>query len=843
MPLERKLAIPKVLLACLLCLCSAGAAEFQSDFQNTNDRVWVGAQYWANPMEDWRVEGGELQCIHGGSNRNVHVLTYALGSKPKGFEISVNVKLIDKGKRAGSAGFRVGAKDEIDDYRAAALRGQGLDAGVTSDGKLFLGKKQIAIDSPADSGTLRLVGTPTENGKYTLSLEFLAGSQDSRKEVSVLTAKNVAARQLAGNIALSHNAHPDAAKAGGARFSFRDWRIRGEKVESHPGRTFGPILWAMHTLSRSKEHGYVLKITAQMPPIGEKDPQLVALELQEKESGVWDKAGSTKIDPLSRTATFRIAGSKEASKWLTGGADVPYRLTYDGHQYTGTVRRDPVDKPALVVAGFTGNQDYVFPNLEIAKNVAHQNPDVLFFSGDQIYENVGGYGIVREPVDRAVLNYLRKWYLLGWAFGDLMRDRVTVCLPDDHDVYQGNIWGEAGVKMRQGGSTSSDGGYREPADFVNAVHRTQTSHHPDLYDPTPVKQGITVFYGPMLYGRVSFAIIADRQFKSGPYNVADWKGRADHLKDPNYDVSKLDQPGLELLGKRQEKFLNEWAADWFGADFKCVLSQTIFCNLANYHGGNQEFIIADLDSNGWPQSGRNRALRAMRKGFAFHYAGDQHLPSIVHHGIDQFGDSGWSFCVPSIAAGYPRAWRPDEEGRPVRNRVNGPNTGDYLDGFGNKMTVWAVGNPAEKNRPGRVLTAHDKSSGFGIVRFNHADRTIKIECWRLGIDAANPMPGDQFPGWPKTIKMTDNYARKATAYLPTIKIAGLTDPVVTVIDEANGELVYALRIKGSSFRPKVFHDGKYTVRVAQPEKDLMKVLSNLSSLPKDERKSLEVRFP
>jgi len=159
------------------------------------------------------------------------------------------------------------------------------------------------------------------------------------------------------------------------------------------------------------------------------------------------------------------------------------------------------------------------------------------------------------------------------------------------------------------------------------------------------------------------------------------------------------------------------------------------------------------------------------------------------------------------------------------------------------MTVWGVGNPAEKNRRGRVLTAHDKSSGYGIVRFNHTDRTITMECWRLDIDAAKPQPGDQFPGWPKTIKLTDNYARKAAAYLPTIKVTGLTDPVVTVIDDASGDLVYALRIQGNSFRPKVFRGGKYTVKVSEPEKSLVKTFPKLSAIPKSETKTLEVDFP
>ena len=62
-----------------------------------------------------------------------------------------------------------------------------------------------------------------------------------------------------------------------------------------------------------------------------------------------------------------------------------------------------------------------------------------------------------------ILDYLRKWYMLGWAFGDLMRDRVTLCLPDDHDVYQGNIWGNGGNR-----TTIRDharGGYAMPAEI------------------------------------------------------------------------------------------------------------------------------------------------------------------------------------------------------------------------------------------------------------------------------------------------------------------------------------------------------------------------------------------
>ena len=71
------------------------------------------------------------------------------------------------------------------------------------------------------------------------------------------------------------------------------------------------------------------------------------------------------------------------------------------------------------------------------------------------------------------------------------------------------------------------------------------------------------------------------------------------------------------------------------------------------------------------------------------------------------------------------------------------------------MTVYAIGNPEEENRPGLVNTAHDKASGYGIVRANPEAQTITMECWRYDTDAAHPKPGDQFPGWPMTIRPGD----------------------------------------------------------------------------------------
>ena len=834
----------------------AAAADFQSDWDSQHDRVWIGPEYWANPLEDWRLSGGRLECTSAQPGRSLHLLTHQLGEQDGTFEMSVVVGSLASPDRkgGGSVGFEYGIQSELDDYRSRLIFGNGYRAVLSSNGEVLVGTsqgtpgtivpgKQDVIKQKLETVgiRLRIIGETTDDG-YSVACRI--HDADSDELISVAGVSSGLPKPLHGNLALVTNPNfggrqnrRGGAQVGG-RFWFRDLKVSGTKVVENPDHAFGPILYSMHTLSRG-----TMTMTAQMPPVGKDDEQSVVLQVPAgvasellgvpevestaseisnlKSEIAWAPIARATIDPLSCTAHYRIPNWPDTQ-------DVPYRLVYtmttnDGeaaeHDYHGTIRKDPVDKPEISVAGFTGHQHTAFPNELLVSNVAKHDPDVLFFSGDQIYENAGGFGIIREPVDRASLNYLRKIWLWGWSFRDVLKDRPSFVLPDDHDVYQGNIWGQGGKPVPGGIRDHAQGGFAEPPDFVNAVFRTQAGHHPPAYDPTPKLQGIGCWYGDCVYGRISFAVIEDRYFKSGPEGkVNTWPGRPDHVKDPNFDTTTLDEEGLILLGDRQLKFLHDWATDWRGADMKCVCSQTIFANVANYHGGNQEFIYGDLDSNGWPQTGRNKAVDAMRRGFAFHYTGDQHLPSIIQYGIDEWRDAGFSFCVPSTAAGYPRSWRPDEEGRDVLNRPEPglPNTGDYYDSFKNKVTVYAIANPARMNRKPVLELLHDKSSGYGIVRFNKPDRSITMECWKLIFDADDPQAEDQFTGWPKTINMLDNYARQATGHLPTINVQGASDPVVQVVDEADDEIVYTLRVKGTSYRPPVFSNGPFTVRVGEP---------------------------
>ncbi len=557
----------------------------------------------------------------------------------------------------------------------------------------------------------------------------------------------------------------------------------------------------------------VLKLSAQLYPLRDKEPREVQLEV--KASEVWKPIATSKVDEKGWLATFRMEG------W-DNRRDVDYRVTHAGGSvYGGRIRKDPIDKDEIVVAAFTGNSNSDRgPRQDIIDNIKAQDPDLLFFSGDQSYDHK---------------QHTAAWLLFGRQFGEIIRDRPTITIPDDHDVGQGNLWGESGgVALLPG---ASDGGYLMPAEYVNMVQRAQTSHLPDPFDATPVEQDISVYYTSLHVGGIDFAIIEDRKWKTGPAGLIPPHGpRADHIKLPDYDPQVVDVPEARLLGARQLHFLHTWGQDWAGSEMKAVLSQTIFAGGAHVHGSGDGRVTADLDSNGWPQSGRNRALHEIRRSFGFHIAGDQHLATVMHHGTNAWEDSGYSFCVPSIVNYYGRWWLPLEKPldhdptNPLENSGPLENTGRYRDGFGNKLLMHAYANPNKDNY---------QAAGYGLVRFQKSTRRITMECWPRHVDVSKP-DAKQYPGWPITIHQEDNYGREAIAWLPTLQITGAENPVVQVIAESTGEIVYTIRINENSWRPKVFYKGNYTIRVGEGESS--KTFSSIPSTDKSVVRTLKVEL-
>ncbi len=726
-------------------------------FSNTHDRVWLGGEVWANPMEDWAIADGWAQCQTTAANRSVHSLTHQITAPGQSFAISVEMDGPEKPAKDSGGGLRIGCKTDINEYRSNCFAKGGINAGVTGS-ELVLGKKKAAIKRDSAKGpiTLLLNGTPKGD---SVALQLVAA--DSEENLLGSIEATVKPGDVTGNIAVVSNYQGPSKRNTKPAYRFRNWKADGAAFSVQSGQKFGPLLWSMYSLSDSRgDEGFVMKMNALTGPLGKADNQKVQLEI--KTDGDWKQISEATLDKEAWVATFRIPNWNQKR-------ETPYRLIYNETQkdgsktretWSGKILANPSGRP-LRLAALTCQNDYAYPYEPVANNVVNLAPDMLYFSGDQLYESHGGFGIIREPAAPAILNYLRKYYQFGWAFREAMKNAPTICLPDDHDVFQGNIWGEGGQAMKElDKGASSKGGYREPAAMVNVVHKTSCGHHPDFYDPTPVAQDISVYYGDMVYGDVSFAILGDRQWKSGPENVDTGSGRADHVPDPDFDTSTLDKPGLVLLGERQEKFLTEWSKDWRGHSMKVLLTQTVFGAMATHHGrgGDGMYLKADLDSGGWPQTPRNNAIRILRDSMALHINGDQHLTTLTQYGVDKQRDSNWSFCTPAIAVGYPRWWRPDEVGMPHKNRPDHgvPFTGEYLDGLGNKVYVYAVGNPESASEKDRYQLAHQKASGFGFVTIDTKAKTYHLESFRFLVDATDGNPANQFPGWPVTIHQKEN---------------------------------------------------------------------------------------
>jgi len=862
------------------------------------ERVWLGPELYANRLMDWRLRDGRIEAIESSAAkpmRTVHLLTSALRPEDGMLEMSVRVGTIAAPltTEASWAGFLLGAGGAEVDYRITALVHHwpstdgglivgldGTDRIVVRDNSINQGYRSAAPDIPTDAWPLiepeSSEQSPGAAGWRTLSLRaFVEQSspgyrldiqaQDAEGTVVArATYRRIPDEHLIGSLALaSHRAAGVGEGASGPGHWFDDWWIWGNKLMPHPDRAFGPITGAFHTLS-----GGVLRLTAQMVPLSDRERRV---DLQLQRDGSWETVASAPIAPLSETATFTVAD------WRAD-TDIPYRVRYElaegaeapsEHLYEGVVRREPVDKEQIVLAalnchhisggdGAWNSSHFWYPHSETAAGVAYHQPDVLFFAGDQIYES-GLAGIVREPTDAAALDYLYHWYRFVWAFRDLARDIPTVMIPDDHDVYHGNIWGAGGIAAVGDRVPRSDsGGYIMAPEWVNAVHRTQVSNLPVSPDPEPIAQGISVYHTEIDYAGISFAVIADRMFKSSPA-VAVPAGEVVNgwPQAPGFDpATQADVEGAVLLGERQEAFLERWAADWSGGTWmKVVLSQTLFANVATLppeaasgavlpsldNPEPDEYptdykLAADMDSNGWPQSGRNRALRTMRKGFAFHVVGDQHLGSFVHYGIDAFNDAGYGFVVPSIANIWPRRWFPPEPG--ANRDPDAPRyTGEYLDGFGNRMTVMAVSNPVSSGREPAAL--YDRVPGYGIVRFDRATRRITAENWPRWVDPSAP-DARQYYGWPITVDQVGNYGREPAAYLPELRVQGIPEPVIQVVNEITGEIVYTYRAIAPDYLPPVFDaDASYTVRVGEPGTDRWRELTGLRTTQED---PIDIRF-
>ena len=818
---------------------------FSDNWNTTPDQTWAGPGYWANRLQDWEVRNGRVQCINGTRDQlTLHRPGTSIRGNGTNFALSVRTGLNSGSNSAGSrAGFLLGAGPNLD-WRAALLvhdglgRDFGLFAGITGGGNLVIEDYSTGAVTPLASSAA--TGGFAQNTRLELAATYNSGPGTHTLTLTAFNAANTqigtvaftvpSDRVLGGFGLLTHRGTSSAAHW------FDVFSGSGAALHPEPDRHLA-ILGAMHTLSKGK-----LKLTAQLPPLSLDSNPVVALDLWN--GSAWTQAATAPVDNTdnlsSYTATFVFPAWNDA-------IDTPYRLRVNvggtDHPWTGTIRRDPGDKEELVIAttncqrindgnmqnnGFDWSPVMMWhPHPQSFTHIAKHQPDVLLALGDQIYEGQPTNKDTSSTTNRH-LDYLYKWSLWMLQARDMARDIPTIAIPDDHDIFQGNLWGEGGIAA----TDEATGGYIEPASWVRMVERTHALHLPDpdpynpVQPPPAVAQGIGVYFTGMTYGRLGFAILEDRKFKTGP----------------NSPPSNLSQQ--HLLGDRQHEFLRQWNMDWAGQDVKLVVSQSPLAMLNTHANTGYSYRLTDKDAHGWPTHRRNEAWRLLRVSRMFQLAGDQHLGTLAHHGADAPRDAGISFAAPAMANFFPRIFDPVNNTSGTTATVS-PYKGDYFfngagtlpDGVTPNRTApdphhFAILGAANSEEYYQRTTQvnppnyHDRGAGYGITRVNRTTRRITFEAWPIHADPEYPQTGSQFSDWPQTFRQTDNDGRVPTGYLPVIDTHWRENPVVRVFDETSGELVHAMRIRGSRYRPPVYNNTTtYRVEIGYGDEAISETLT------------------
>lgn len=711
---------------------SGNAATFTADWRGTGP--WPGPDFWSTPMYDWPVSSGSITAP-AAVNRTLSVLTSSLANT--GASATISAKLSFSGSAiTGSdsiperfaTGFSIGRQGYVSDYRSAAvLAKSSIFASIRADGRLqILNEKSIKTVSFRGGPLVLTLNIIRIKRRARLSLTAVQGV----KTVSVTST--VPLNRVTGGVALEM----DGEIKGGARptlvfVTFKDFSMVGPMVNNQPDRAFGPILWTQYMISDDS-----LRIQAQLAPL----EQRYSVTLYLKYSNGWSLAGNAKSDSLSRTALFRIPN------W-NGGQTREYqvRIRYMGkiYRWGGTIRSIPTASK-FKLAVFSCDEGYLFPMNDVVSQVNRQNPDMLAFVGDQIYDEPAGFDPESniEParfasIKVAMLDYLHKWYRFGWTWREVISNRPSIMMPDDHDVYQGNLFGAGGVRLPDRSELIwSLGGYIMPGRWVTGIEKTHVGHLPSPAVDITLPIGIKPYFTDIRYGDIGIAVLEDRKFKTGP-----------QMLDPRL---RSAGDGAELLGPAQENFVRNWCRDWKNVTMKIAISATIFSKATTHVGRELRRGRYSQDSGAWPRSARNRAVRMLGDANVLTIHGDQHLGVLLRQGIDDFDDAGYSFMVPGIANGFPRAWWPGVESRPA---PGDKFTGRFVDDAGHPINVLAVGNPDGSSidlnwwtsPPDEV--AYRKGSGYGLVILDKSDMTAEFNLYRVGRGE------QQFAGFPHSVKL------------------------------------------------------------------------------------------
>ena len=780
----QKLLLSITLIGCSLFL--KGQPNFVSDLSlvaqnnlqsikfNWNkipDQAWLGYSFWCNSYLDWKVENNRVIAFpFHRHKRTAHYSAQQIKRKSGLLKISVTTGF-SKSRNSGHLGLLIGAGSNQINEKTNLLIHNNIP---NSNTHLFAINKKGVI-------SLSDYGADTSIYSHQLDSFIFSDSSSVNMEISYKSLadstfiyfqiRNTSTKIFNDTILLKSTSIPlgsialfySCKKAFKSFGWFDDLRIEGNVLEK--AETTGPLLSSFHTITDKK-----ILLTVQLQPF--EVSKTDEFELYFNSIKIKNFRVHYRYDKLTHQIRF-----KTSTKNLPG--KVNYTIKYSGKQtdrpfyINGTINTLLPNKEMSIMAlncnGFPfmheGKYDYNslwYPYEQIEKGYHKFTPNLVIFLGDQFYESRPSAPIIKEPF--CYLDYLYKWNLYCLQFRNITANTPTIILTDDHDVYQGNLWGNGGVPAKTTEKDSLDkyyqgnydtwqqdnGGYFMPKNFVNMAIRSQTSHLPKPYKRRT--KGLSNYYTSYQFGDFDFAILEDKKYKSAPVNIQHQIFNGIPLNN-SLTNQELDNDNFKLLGKKQLKFLKKFVTKE-SDNLKIVLTQSAYASLTTINKesdplkdlpsnlSGEHKLNRDMDTNGWPKTGRDKAMNIIGTEPVLFLCGDQHMGSVVEL-FDTLNNGTHFFTIPSISNTWQRTWLPSDS-----TYSNSP-FGIHYDGFGNKMNVIAVANPTNEIHYPQKL--NKKSPGFGIIILNSIDKTAILHAYPLYFNEFNTIL--EYNGWPINIDL------------------------------------------------------------------------------------------
>ena len=744
--------------------------------------LWLGGEWWGNRLHDWSMRDGAI-VFSGSPKQPMLVATWLPGEiKPggKGFSASVTVDFGTNAPRADAwAGVLLGiGEGELDAGLVTHVfglggKGGGVVVAIATDGTLSLRDRRIenSRDAPI-LATGERSHEASDSGPYLVEITAILSQHKTElhavctlngKVVSSLEVGDLEMGTLDGGIGLI--VQPPKKNDAVFHPAFSGFRIDGGSVVRAPERRFGPVAGIQFTTG-----GHGLKLSAQFVPTGpsaKAPPSLfpkARLDYRSEDATTWNQGPVVEVPAPSHNAVFHLPDWNR-----TCAADIRViPIDTRGHDaakeffYSGKVPAEPSgrelrlaqfhcprmlgrgnDEPYTAVprehpfARFTC-RNLLLPNQSALDRISGQLPDLLLFTGDQIYEDVPTRPEFDADGAPVFEDYLYKWMVFLRAFGSLTRTVPAVTMPDDHDVFLGNFWGWSGNRPpEQPGKLGMNRGlgWPYPPAFYNLVVATQSGHLPDPVGAPATPKGLNSYGTVMDFGGASFAIVEGRSHKSPPL-----------------EQFRNHPENASLLGADQEAWLKAWPERLAEDVPRFVITQTYFVNATTNAKGK---LAADTDSDGWPKPARDRAVRLFKDAGAVLLAGDIHNSVLLKLGVDGPDDGPYQFIPLAFGQFFQRWWEPSTPGGGWKPGDQ-PYTGQFSDVLGSPFRVIACANAklslqetieAGFSAGGRlIIDPALTQSGYGIVVVDRGKGVLRFEHWNR--DAEAGQPSTQFPGWP-----------------------------------------------------------------------------------------------